>query len=75
MKSVLTQIEESSLSKKGKTTTTGKFEGVPTNALVTTPSEAALASTQPQPAPIDVAANNTKTAPTYLDYLKQIKAI
>lgn len=72
------QIVNSKLSKQGKTTLTGVFEGQPQNALVaarrfTTPAGDVLVD-----APIDnaVAFNNTQTvADTYLEHLKKEKRL
>lgn len=78
MRTVLEQVQQSILSKQGKTTTTGVFEGTPQNTLAgprkfTTPTGNSRVD-----APIDaaVAFNNEATqAPTYLEHLKREKRI
>jgi hypothetical protein len=69
---ILNQIENSQLSKQGKTNTTGIFEGTPVNVAAVTRG----GSTPRASAVIPVAVNpidvtfNAKPQPTYLDYLK-----
>lgn len=69
-KLVLSQIQNSVLSKKGKTTLTGIFEGTPQNTVVnqrgfTAPGQ----GTAPKPKAIERAANIQ--ARTYLESLKK----
>jgi hypothetical protein len=70
--SVLNQIKDSQLSKQGRTSTTGQFEGTPQNvATVLRGSSVPLASSviPVSQNPIDVT-YGAKPQPTYLDYLK-----
>ena len=66
------QIQKSQLSKQGRTSTTGIFEGTPQNvATVLRGSSVPLASSviPVSQVPLDVT-YNSKPQPTYLDYLK-----
>lgn len=75
---ILSQIPDSKLSKQGKTTTTGIFEAVPENALVSARGFVTPTGVQRVDAPIDAvyAYNNKQTqAPTYLEHLKREKRI
>ena len=70
--SVLNQIKDSQLSKQGRTSTTGQFEGTPQNVTtVLRGSSVPLASSliPVSQNPIDVT-YGAKPQPTYLDYLK-----
>lgn len=70
--SVLGQIKNSQLSKRGKTNPTGQFEGTPQNVTaVLRGSSVPLASSIVPPIqdPVDVV-YGVKPQPTYLDYLK-----
>jgi hypothetical protein len=70
--SVLNQIKNSQLSKQGRTSTTGQFEGTPQNVTtVLRGSSVPLASSviPVSQNPIDVT-YGAKPQPTYLDYLK-----
>lgn len=70
--SVLGQIKNSQLSKRGKTNPTGQFEGTPQNVTaVLRGSSVPLASSIVPPIqdPVDVV-YGAKPQPTYLDYLK-----
>lgn len=72
MKTILDQIQKSELSKQGRTSTTGIFEGTPQNvALVQRGSRVPRASAviPVNQNPID-ATFNSLAQPTYLDYLK-----
>lgn len=71
--SVLNQIKNSQLSKQGKTSITGQFEGTPQNVTtVLRGSSVPLASSviPVSQNPIDVVYGDTASQPTYLDYLK-----
>lgn len=75
---ILSQIPSSRLSKQGKTTTTGVFEAIPSNALVAARGFITPTGDERVDAPIDavVAYNNKQTqAPTYLEHLKREKRI
>jgi hypothetical protein len=70
--SVLNQIKDSQLSKQGRTSTTGQFEGTPQNVTtVLRGSSVPLASSviPVSQNPIDVT-YGAKPQPTYLDFLK-----
>lgn len=70
--SILNQIQTSKLSKQGKTTLTGKFEGTPSNVggVVQGGSTPRTATAIPASNnPIDVTYGG-KPQPTYLDYLQ-----
>lgn len=70
--SVLNQIKDSQLSKQGKTSITGQFEGTPQNVTtVLRGSSVPLASSviPVSQNPIDVT-YGAKPQPTYLDFLK-----
>ena len=70
--SLLSQIKNSQLSKQGRTSTTGQFEGTPQNVTtVLRGSSVPLASSVVPVSqnPIDVT-YGAKPQPTYLDYLK-----
>jgi hypothetical protein len=74
---ILNQIVESKLSKQGRTSPTGKFEGTPENvATVIKGSSTPLASSiiPSIQNPIDVT-YGAKPQPTYLDYLKAANKI
>lgn len=69
---LLSQIKDSQLSKQGRTSTTGQFEGTPQNVTtVLRGSSVPLASSviPVSQNPIDVT-YGAKPQPTYLDYLK-----
>ena len=72
---LIDQIKKSQLSKQGRTTTTGVFEGTPENVVsvergYTVPTAAiVIPSSQ---LPIDFVSNLRNTQ-TYLDYLKSAK--
>ena len=69
---ILSQIKKSQLSKQGRTSTTGQFEGTPQNVTtVLRGSSVPLASSviPVSQNPIDVT-YGAKPQPTYLDYLK-----
>jgi hypothetical protein len=75
---LISQVVESRLSKQGKTTTTGIFEGQPENALVSARGFVTPTGVQRVDAPIDAAyAFNTKQtlANTYLEHLQREKKI
>lgn len=72
---LIEQIKKSQLSKQGKTTTTGVFEGTPENVVAvergyTVPNATAVVSIRQLP--ID-SVNNLRDTQTYLDYLKSAK--
>ena len=71
---IINQVYDSKLSKQGKTTTTGIFEGVPENSLVAVRGFTAPTGEQGVDVPIDavVAINNQQTqASTYLEHLQR----
>ncbi len=70
--SVLNQIEQSQLSKKGQTNPSGIFEGTPANVAAVVRGGDTPRVTSVIPAiqnPIDVT-YNSKPQPTYLNYIK-----
>ncbi len=70
--SILNQIKDSKLSKQGKTSTTGQFEGTPSNvAIVERGSSVPINSPAIPPAinPVDVVFESMPQ-PTYLDYMR-----
>lgn len=72
---LLNQIKESQLSKQGRTSTTGVFEGVPENVTTvlrgyTVPNASIVIP--PNQLPIDYVSNKRNTG-TYLEYLKSGK--
>ncbi len=72
---LLGQIKNSQLSKQGRTTTTGVFEGTPQNVAIvqrgySVPNASIVLP--PNQLPIDYVSNLRNTA-TYLDYLKSAK--
>jgi hypothetical protein len=72
---LLDQIKKSQLSKQGRTTTTGIFEGTPENVAVVQRGYSvpdASIVVPPSQLPIDYVSNLRDTA-TYLDYLKSAK--
>lgn len=72
MGTVLSQVQTSKLSKQGKTTTTGIFEGQPDNTAVSTGTTRPVSSSQQNP--INVATDQPK-ALTYLEYMRNEKRI
>lgn len=69
---ILDQVKKSQLSKQGKTTLTGIFEGVPANAAAVVRGDAPPRRSFRTPtiqSPID-ATFNALPQPTYLDYMK-----
>lgn len=72
---LLSQIKKSQLSKQGRTTTTGVFEGTPENVAVVERGYSvpnASIAIAPNQLPIDYVSNLRNTT-TYLDYLKSVK--
>lgn len=70
--SMLTQIERSTLSKKGFTNPTGIFEGVPANVAASIRGSSVPTNSPAIPPiqnPIDVT-YNAKPQPTYLDFIR-----
>ena len=70
--SVLNQIKNSQLSKQGRTSTTGQFEGTPQNVTTGLRGSSVPLASSVIPVsqnPIDVT-YGAKPQPTYLDYLK-----
>lgn len=70
--SILNQIKDSKLSKQGKTSLTGQFEGTPTNVgIVERGSSAPINSPAIPPIinPVDVVFESAPQ-PTYLDFLR-----
>ena len=72
---LIEQIKKSQLSKQGRTTTTGVFEGTPENVVsvergYTVPNASIVIPASQLP--IDFVSNLRNTA-TYLDYLKSAK--
>ena len=72
---LLGQIKNSQLSKQGRTTTTGVFEGTPQNVAIvqrgySVPDAAIVIA--PSQLPIDYVSNLRNTQ-TYLEYLKSVK--
>jgi len=73
---ILSQVQESKLSKQGKTTTTGIFEGQPQNVVIANRSYKVPTSVEKVQAPIDVSFNNKLfESDTYLQYLERSKKI
>ena len=72
MGTVLSQVQASKLSKQGKTTTSGVFEGQPDNTAVSTGTTRPVNSTQQ--ASINVASNQPQ-ALTYVEYMRNEKRI
>lgn len=71
------QVQKSQLSKQGRTSTTGIFEGTPQNvAVALRGSSVPLASSviSVSQNPIDVT-YGAKPQPTYLDYLKTVNKV
>lgn len=71
---ILNQILDSKLSKQGKTTVSGVFEGQPQNALIGARGFTTPTGEQRVDAPIDatIAFNNQQTqAATYLEHLQR----
>jgi len=72
---LLGQIKKSQLSKQGRTTTTGVFEGTPQNVAIVQRGYSvpdASIVVPPSQLPIDYVSNLRNTT-TYLDYLKSAK--
>jgi hypothetical protein len=72
---LLGQIKNSQLSKQGRTTTTGVFEGTPQNVAIVQRGYSVPDSSivlPPNQLPIDYVSNLRNTT-TYLDYLKSAK--
>ena len=75
---IISQILQSTLSKHGKTSLTGIFEGQPQNTLVGARNFETPTGVQSVDAPIDasIAFNNKQTeAKTYLEHLQKEKRI
>jgi hypothetical protein len=69
---LLSQIKNSQLSKQGRTSTTGQFEGTPQNVTTVLRGSSVPLASSVLPVsqnPIDVT-YGAKPQPTYLDYLK-----
>jgi len=72
--SVLTQVKTSTLSKHGKTTTTGKFEGEPQNAVIAQRHYSVASAVEKLETPADVLFNNQIfETNTYLQYLTKFR--
>lgn len=74
---MLAQIKGSKLSKKGRTTLTGVFEGVPANVAATIRGQAKPLGSSIAPVsqnPVDVT-YGALSEPTYLSYLKTVNKI
>lgn len=72
---LLNQIKSSQLSKQGRTTTTGVFEGTPENVTIVQRGYSvpnASIAIPPSQLPIDYVSNLRNTT-TYLEYLKSVK--
>ena len=70
--SVLNQIKDSQLSKQGRTSITGQFEGTPQNVTTVLRGSSVPLASSVLPVsqnPLDVT-YDAKPQPTYLDYLK-----
>lgn len=74
---ILSQVQESKLSKQGKTTTTGIFEGQPQNVVIANRSNREVPTAiEKVQAPIDISFNNRLfESDTYLQYLERYKKI
>jgi hypothetical protein len=73
--SLIQQVKKSQLSKQGRTTTTGIFEGTPENVVIVQRGYSvpnASIAIPPNQLPIDYVSNLRNTE-TYLDYLKSVK--
>lgn len=75
MKTVLNQIEDSRLSKKGKTTLTGQFETEPSNIQLSATSPRAVKDENNMKAISQAPLSSDKVAPTYLEYLKALNRL
>jgi hypothetical protein len=74
---LIEQIKKSQLSKQGRTSTTGIFEGTPENVIITQRGYSVPLADSIIPvsqAPIDVV-YGAKPQPTYLDYLKTVNKV
>lgn len=74
---LIDQVKKSQLSKQGKTSTTGIFEGVPANVAAVTRTRTYPTSTYRTPvapSPID-ATFDAKPQLTYLDYMRAVNKL